>query len=307
MKKTIYCPDIVCESCIKVLTKQFQHKEGIRSFFIKNKAVDIDYNEEQITENQLLNLIHDKGYRASFSIFGRKSFSERMHEFFHDKEKYALEYKMLAYSAINFILLFIAEFFMWHIFFHHDPTVLAKYIWWVFYLNLSVVTIGAAIWHYHAYKAQITHMVGMMVGMTIGMISGLLIGALIGATNGMFMGSVVGLLFGVTVGALNGKCCGIMGVMEGMMAGVMGGTMGPMTALMMKYDYLLLFMPLFMLVNIIILWGLSYMLYEEVVEENTNVERKPLDFYTFFSLCFLATIVLLAIMIFGYKSSLGIA
>ncbi|MBI5073174.1 heavy metal translocating P-type ATPase [Candidatus Woesearchaeota archaeon] len=307
MKKTIYCPDITCESCVKVLTKQFQNRKGVQSFFIGNSAIDVDYNPEIIKEEDLLKLIHEKGYRASFSVFGRASFSERAKDFMTNKEKYALEYKMLTYAAASFLLLFAPQFLIWHIFFNHDPATLTKYIWWVFYLNLSVVTIGAAIWHYHAYKAQITHMIGMMVGMTIGMVSGLLVGTLVGATNGMFMGTLVGLLFGVTIGALNGKCCGIMGIMEGMMAGVMGGTMGPMISLMMKYDYLLLFMPLFMLVNMIILWGLSYMLYEEVIEENPNVERKPLDFFTFFSFCFLATIILLAIMIFGYKSPLGIA
>ena len=91
------------------------------------------------------------------------------------------------------------------------------------------------------------------------------------------------------------------------MAGLMGGTMGPMIALMMKYDHLLLFMPFFMLVNIFILWGLSYMLYEEVIEDNPSVERKPAGFLVFFLSCLLVSLILGLLIVYGYKSSFGIA
>ncbi|MEK6867212.1 MAG: hypothetical protein AABX98_00170, partial [Nanoarchaeota archaeon] len=191
--------------------------------------------------------------------------------------------------------------------FHKQEPLFSVYGWWIFYLDLAIVTIGAAIWHFHAYRAQVTHMIGMMVGMTIGMVSGLMISTIVGATNGMFIGAMIGMLVGVTVGILNGKCCGVMGVMEGMMAGLMGGTMGPMIALMMKYDNILLFMPFFMLVNIVILWGLSYMLYEEVVEENPNIEKKPLAFVYFFLGCLIVSFILGFIIIYGYKSPFGIA
>lgn len=306
MKKTIYCPDIVCESCVKILTKQFDKMKGITSFIIKKDSIDIDYDSKQIKENELLKAIHNKGYRASFSIFGRKIFSERYRDFLSNKEKYAIEYKMLGYAVLTLFLLLITQAVLC-IAFHKQEPIFTVYGWWIFYLDITIVTIGAAIWHYHAYKAEITHMIGMMVGMTIGMISGLLISTIIGATNGMFMGSTIGMIVGVTVGAWNGKCCGIMGVMEGMMAGVMGGTMGSMIALMMKYDHILFFMPFFIFICLLILWGLSYMLYEEVVEENPTIEKKPLSFFAFFLGCLVLSFILGFIIIYGYKSQFGIA
>ena len=306
MKKTIYCPDIVCESCVKVLNKTFDKMKGVNSFAIKKDSIDMDYDPKQITEEELLKIVHTKGYRASFSIFGRKTFSERVKDFFTNREKYSVEYKMFFYAAATFALLLLIQASLCFGF-HKQQPLFSVYGWWIFYLDLAIVTIGAAIWHFHTYRTQITCMVGMMVGMTIGMVSGLMISTIIGATNGMFIGSLVGLVVGVSVGVLNGKCCGIMGVMEGMMAGVMGGTMGPMIALMMKYDHLLLFMPFFMLVNIFILWGLSYMLYEEVVEENPNIEKKPLSFVAFLFGCLVASILLGFIIIYGYKSQFGIA
>jgi hypothetical protein len=281
--------------------------KGIHSFTIQKESIDIDYDTKQLKEEELLKAIHNKGYRASFSVFGKKKFSERCDEFFTDREKYALEYKMLSYALLSLLLLLLIQYILCYFFYHEPQPFFTIYSWWIFYLDLSIVTIGAAIWHYHAYKAQITHMVGMMTGMTIGMVSGLLISTIIGATNGMFMGAMVGIVIGVSVGALNGKCCGIMGIMEGMMAGVMGGTMGPMIALMMKYDHILLFMPFFMLINIAILWGLSYMLYEEVVEENPKIEKKPLSFFVFFLGCLIMSFILGFIIIYGYKSQFGIS
>lgn len=306
MKKTIYCPDIVCESCVKILTKQFDKMRGVHSFIIRKESIDIDYDHKQIKEEELLKAIHAKGYRASFSVFGKKNFTERIKEFFLDRNKYAIEYKMLFYSLLSLVLLLVIQV-GFCVAFHKQEPLFSVYGWWIFYLDIAIVTIGAAIWHFHAYRAQITCMVGMMVGMTIGMISGLLVSTIIGATNGMFMGAMIGMLFGVSVGALNGKCCGIMGIMEGMMAGVMGGTMGPMIALMMKYDHILLFMPFFITINVVILWGLSYMLYEEVVDENPSVERKPICFLLFFLCCLVTSFILGFIIIYGYKSQFGIA
>ncbi len=299
-KKTIYSPDITCGSCVKVLSKLFEHTNGIENFSISvtSSAIEIEYDPTLLSEEQLLQLIHNKGYRASFSIFGRKTFSDRCKDFFQNKEKYALEYTMLRYSGFSFLLLFLIQAIVWKTVFGGDITLLTAKAWWILYLDIAVVALGAALWHFHAYKTEVPCMVGMMVGMTFGMQSGMIIGTIIGATNGMFIGSVVGVLVGVIVGALNGKCCGIMGIMEGMMAGVMGGTMGPMIAVMMQFDRLLWFMPFFMLVNLFILWGLSYMLYEEVVEEKPTVEKQPLDFMTFFSFCLVSVILFVFIIFF---------
>ena len=94
-----------------------------------------------------------------------------------------------------------------------------------------------------------------------------------------------------------------MGVMEGMMAGVMGGTMGPMISLMMFFDRLLWFMPVFMFINVIIMGGLSYMLYEEVVEQRKDILRKSIDFITYISLCILAAGAFILLMVYGPTSS----
>src|SRR3989338_7229847 len=109
MKKTIYCPDIVCESCVKVLTKQFDKTKGITSFLIKNNAIDVDYNPSFIKESELLKLVHSKGYRASFSFFGKKNFAERFKEFFLERDKYAIEYKMLGYATLSLVFLLLIQ------------------------------------------------------------------------------------------------------------------------------------------------------------------------------------------------------
>ena len=180
---------------------------------------------------------------------------------------------------------------------------MGTYGWWLFYLNVSVATLGAALWHVAAHKTTTTCMVGMMIGMTIGMQTGMMIGAVIGATNGFFIGSMAVMFLGVIGGVITGKSCGLMGVMEGMMAGVMGGTMGAMISVMMFSDHLLWFMPFYMIFNIIILWGLTFMLFEEVVEEK-EVMRRAVDAETFLALIVIIATILGAIMLYGPTSAL---
>lgn len=307
MKTTIYCPDIICESCIKILERAFAKKDGINNTHFTTEKIDIDFDETKITVDELIKTVQEKGYRAAVTPFHNgRTFKDRCKEFFSYHEKFAVEYKILSYAIISFILLLFVELSAYYGIFQQDKNIFNAYGWWIFYLNIAVVSLTTGIWHFNAYRAKITCMIGMMLGMTMGMQTGLILGTIIGATNGMFLGSVVGMLTGVLVGAWNGKCCGIMGVMEGMMAGVMGGTMGPMIAVMMKYDNIFLFMPLFMFVNILILAGLSYMLFKEVVEENPHVEKRPVNFFTFFSYCLFAATLLIIIIIYGYKSALAI-
>jgi hypothetical protein len=145
---------------------------------------------------------------------------------------------------------------------------------------------------------------GMMIGMTIGMQTGMLLGAILGATNGFFVGATAGMVLGVTAGIIAGRCCGIMGTMEGMMAGVMGGTMGPMISVMMLSDHLQWFMPLYVIVNIVIVAGLVKMYLEGVVAPAKQVHERPLDALTFISICVVVTALLVAIMVYGPKSYL---
>ena len=303
MEKTIYVPDIECESCVKVLARAFNKEEGIKHYTIKDDAVVFNFDESKISDEKIISLIKNHNFRASKEPFERKTFNERMNNFKEHKNKYSMELKVVSYSVSIFLILLFLEVFSYVLFLNRIPNFIENYAWWIFYLNISIATLSMAYWHVSAYRTRITCMVGMMVGMTIGMQTGLMIGAVMGAVNGFFVGATVGMILGVIVGALAGKCCGIMGVMEGMMAGLMGGTMGAMITFMMFPDHIFWFMPLYMLVNIIILWGLSYMLYEEVAE-NKQVQRAPMDFMSIASISIIVAFVVLTIMINAPKSAL---
>ncbi len=299
---TIYVPDISCESCVKLISRALEKKEGITSFVFNHEAVDLNFDESKVKIGEIIDLIKALGFRASLNPFERKTFRERKKDFFENREKYKIERQAFANAAIALFILVILEGIAYIGFLEKIPNFISAYGWWLFYLDISIVSLGMGLWHFYAYETKVTCMSGMMVGMTFGMQTGMMIGAVMGAVNGFFIGSVAGLILGVIVGSLAGKCTGIMGVMEGMMAGVMGGTMGPMITVMMV-DNILWFMPVFMAANIIIIFGLSYMLYEEVVEHK-SVKEKPLDLNTFVGLCIIAVFILAAIMIIGPKSLL---
>lgn len=303
MESTIYVPDIECESCVKVLSRAFNKEDGIKHYNIKDDAVIFNFDESKISEEKIISLIKDHRFRASKEPFERKTLSERMKHFKEHKNKYSMELKVINYSVSIFLILLFLEVFSYFLFLNKIPNFIETYGWWIFYLNISIATLAMAYWHVSAYRTRITCMVGMMVGMTIGMQTGLMIGSVVGAVNGFFIGAMVGMISGVIVGALAGKCCGIMGVLEGMMAGLMGGTMGAMISFMMFPDHVLWFMPFYMLINVIILWGLSYMLYEEVAE-NKHVARVPMDFVSIASISVIITFVILTIMINAPKSAL---
>ena len=246
-------------------------------------------------------MIKDLGFRASFNPFERKTFKERWKDLKENQHKYQLELKGIQYSIAVFFILLILELIAYTLFLKNIPEFITRYVMWLFYLNVSIASLGMALWHFTAYRAKVTCMVGMMIGMTFGMQTGLMIGAIIGATNGFFIGALTGMLLGVIIGILTGKCCGIMGVMEGIMAGVMGGTMGPMISVMMLYDNIVWFMPVYILINIIILIGLSYMLYEEIIEHK-QVEKQPAGFINFAIFSIVIASILIIIMLYAPKS-----
>ncbi len=303
MKAKIFVPDIECDSCVKVLTKRLNNVQGVESFAIHDDAVDVVYDESLVRPQNLVETIKTAGYRASLHPFERKSFKERLRDFKENRQKYELERRGISYALWTFLALLLLEALAYRSFWSEMPSFLPKYGWWLLYLDIAVIAIGTALWHVRSYKAKVTSMVGMMIGMTFGMQAGLMFGTLLGATNGFFIGAMVGTVSGVLIGALTGRCCGIMGVMEGMMAGLMGGTMGPMISLMMFFDHLLWFMPVFMFVNVVIMGGLSYLLYEEVVEQRKDVTLKNIDFITYASLCILITGAFIILMIYGPTSS----
>ncbi len=305
MKTTIFVQDIECDACIKVIERTLKKLQGINQYTILKDSVIIDYDPSLIKLESIIESISLNGYKASTYPLVRMSYKQRLNDFFKNKNKYKIEKRMFLISGISFVILSAIELLLYFALFTNN-SILFKDLWpWLLYLNISVVSISASIWHLKAYKAAITSMTGMMLGMTLGMQSGFMIGAIIGATNGMFMGSVVGTVTGVLLGIFAGKDSGIMGAMQGMMSGLMGGTMGAMTAVMLLTDHLQLFMPLFMLINVIIMWAMSYMTYEEIVEDK-KVKILPADFTTFLSYEFVFIILIAFIMIYGPRSLLTV-
>jgi len=304
MDKKIYVPDIECDSCSKLIRKNFSNEKGIEKISVDEESVTVSFNPRVIDLKKIVSKITELGFRASDQPFERKSFGERWKDYKENKNKYFVERKILTYTGSIFLILLFIELFFYMFFLKNIPNFIANYAWWIFYLDISVAVMIAGIWHVFAYRAKVTCMVGMMIGMTVGMQAGMMFGAVVGATNGFFIGAMTGMLIGVVVGIITGKCCGIMGVMEGMMAGLMGGTMGPMISVMMFSDNLLWFMPIYMIINVLIVWGLSYMLFEEVVEHKKDVLVKPKDFMTIAAYAIIITCMLLLLMIFGPKSAL---
>ncbi|MCF7900597.1 heavy-metal-associated domain-containing protein [Candidatus Woesearchaeota archaeon] len=304
MKENIYIPDIECDSCSRVLKKAFDKEDGIIKYVVYDDSTEIEFDESKINTKDIISIIKSKGFRASTEPFERKTLKERMRHFKENPSKYVLESKIIPYTIGLFLIISALEVLAYFLFLKNIPDFLSNYSWWILYLNISIATISVGMWHVIAYlKNKITCMTGMMIGMTIGMQTGMMIGAIVGATNGFFIGSMVGMLLGCLVGWITGKCCGIMGTMEGLMAGLMGGTMGPMISIMMFSDNLLIFMPFYIAINVLILGGLSIMMYEEVVEGKKH-NKQPVDFMTLSSIAVIATFILLAIIIYGPKSPL---
>jgi len=304
MKVKIYVPDIECDSCITLLRRKFEKAEGIQGTKFHSDSVEVTFDEAKTNTKSITDTIQHAGYRASLQPFNKKNLKERKREFFEHKAKYALERNVIKYSLYIFVILSGLELIAYFAFLKNIPYFIEKYVWWFAYLNVSIATLGAALWHFFSYKAKTTCMLGMMIGMTLGMQTGMMLGAVLGATNGLFIGSVVGVITAVSIGFMTGKCCGIMGILQGMMAGLMGGIMGPMVTLMLFADHLLWFMPLYMLINILILWGFSYMIYEEMVENKIDVQKVPIPFMRLLLFSTSMAIVLITIMLYGIKSPL---
>ncbi len=303
MKLKVYIPDIECDSCVKLISKKLKNVHGIKDMKFNEDSVELDYDAGLVKQEHIINVIKEAGYRASTEPFERKTLRERWNEFRESGSKYGIEKTGIKYIIYAFLAIALTELVAYLGIFSSIPYFFKNYGWWIFYLNISVAFLGGALWHFYSYKGKATCMTGMMIGMTFGMQAGMMLGAVMGATNGFFVGAMIGMLTGVFVGAVSGKCCGIMGVMQGMMAGVMGGTMGPMISLMMFSDNILWFMPFYMAINVVILLGFSYMMYEEVVEGKI-VEKNPIDFWTFLSYSLLFTAIMILIMLYGPKSLL---
>lgn len=294
MKLKLYSTDMECESCSIVLNNLFKTMDGINSYETKLGELTVDFDENKITKEKIIEAIEQKGYKVSeqppadFWILTRS--------FIKEKQTFAQEHKLLKTLFATLLILFIAQGALLYYLQNW------KYAAWMIYSVISIVAIVGALSHFKLYKTTYTCMAGMMIGMTIGMQTGLLLGSFIGATNGFFVGALSGMLIAAAIGAWAGSCCGIMGVLEGMMAGLMGGTMGPMITVMMFNDNIQYFMPFYVALNLLILAGLSYMIITHAAPINSNVAKKTPKFLTIFGASTLLLALINAIMLLTPQS-----
>mgnify|MGYP001567777283 CR=1 FL=1 len=293
-----------CESCEKALKKALLKTDHIQGIDLKynNEIATIHYNPE-ININEVINVIRQVGYDATVVDKDYVSSEIKFKHYLQDlKQKHKAEGQLLGIAVSTLLILGFLEVIAYFGFFKNIPNFFNAYGYYLIFLVISVVLSATSIWHIKAYGNVFSCMSGMMIGMTTGMISGFLIGMLVGATNGMFMGSVLGILVGMVVGVFTGKCCGVMGTMEGMMAGFMGGLMGAMTSLMLLNDHLKLIIPILVVASAMIMIGLDYMIYKEAT--NTKEKLKKYSFIPFVTFCFIITIGITFVMVYGPKSVL---
>lgn len=293
----LYISDIDCGSCIQNIDSTLK-ETTLQSYSIDKEAISFSNTSDS---ERIKKIIESLGHRVSTSPFEKKTLKDHLKLFRERSDSYPIERRGIKQGIGVFLALLFFSIFAYTLLFQGVENFIGIYGWWIFYLIISITFLSVAIWHFHAYNLKVGCMTGMMIGMTLGMQTGMMIGLIIGVTNGFFVGSMVGVTLGTIVGVFSGKCCGVMGVMEGAMAGVMGGTMGPMIGVMMFLDNILLFMPLYMIINVGILLGFSYMLYEEFGKEKNT--RDLIDGTTLISLSLLVMGVLIGIMVYGPSSS----
>src|SRR3989344_8581078 len=104
LNTTIYCPDIECDSCVKVLTNTLRKTRGVEKFDIKKDSLTV-LHDVSVRPEEIVSIINAHGYRASTVPFVRKTFAERFRDFRENRHKYELEYRMFKYSALLLLCL----------------------------------------------------------------------------------------------------------------------------------------------------------------------------------------------------------
>ena len=294
-----------CEACERTLKRAIEKLTNITNVDLKytNELAEISYDSE-INTNEVIETVRKVGYDAKLdnkNTENETKFNHYINSLTNKKNE--IEGNLIKNTIISLIILFGIELIAYYGFFTNITNFWSRFGYYLVFLVISVVLCAMAVWHVKGYGNNFSCMTGMMIGMTIGMSSGFLIGLVVGATNGMFIGSLVGIIIGMFAGSYTGKCCGAMGIMEGMMAGLMGGLMGAMTSLMMINDHLKIMIPILVIATSTILIGLDYLIYKETSRNEIRKINKP-SLLTFLTLCFIITIVLTWIMIYGPKSIL---
>jgi len=291
MKKKLYIPDIECDSCVSVIEKVLKNVTGITSYRIVYTTLHLDYDDKVVKPNEIIKAIKQKGYLVYETPQIRKKFTDRVKDFKNNKAKYRIERSFLAYVLATFVILILAETIYTNM--RDIPNYFSFTFIWIFYLTVVVVSISGALFYFKAYKTHVTCMTGMMIGMTFGMQTGMMLGPILANVIGFPIGATVAMLSGSIIGVIAGRCCGVMGIMEGLMAGIMGGVMGAMIGMMMMGN-LIWFYPIYLVLNLIVIAGLHYMVYEEIVEGHDDIIKKPVHFWKFFLIT--ATVVIIFII-----------
>ena len=287
---------MTCESCEKLVSRAVAKAGGsVKEISASKGNAVIEYTEGE--REKMEKAIESAGYSIGGQVSQiplERQLVTFASDFLAGKPITKPVRDCFTYSIISFIVLLAAIFMLFGS---------SKYFLYFIYTAISAVAIAGGVALANAYKQHISCMEGMMLGMTIGMSAGFLLGAIAGATNGMFVGSMLGMLVGIALGACTGKSCGIMGAMEGIMAGVMGGTMGAMLTVMMQYDHLAEFLPIFVLANLLTLAGLKYMLYYYPGRRGV---AKQVSAATLFSLALLLTALTIAVVLFAPRTGVVI-
>ena len=283
---------MTCETCEKLITRAVE-KTGasVKEISASKGYAVIDYEGSKA---DIEAAIENAGYSLDEPPPNtplEQQFSAFISDFIAGKPATKVIRECFTYSVLSFIILVALAFAGFGS---------GKYFLYIIYAAISAVAVGGAVALSRAYKSRFNCMEGMMVGMTVGMSAGFLFGAIVGATNGMFIGSVFGMLIGMALGYYVGKACGIMGAMEGLMAGVMGGTMGAMLTVMMQFDNLGIFMPIFVLSNLLVLAGLKYMIYYYAGKRG---EVKFMAFPSFFAIALVLLMLTVAVVLYAPHSA----
>lgn len=296
-KSSFKVSGMYCESCEKLLKMEIGDVKGVKAVHAEYAKGTVDVEGDKLDEKQVEAAIRKAGYGAGDEYAGRnfeREIGVFLSDFIAGKPHVQLVRQCFTYSVLTFIVLAVLAF---------AGFASSKYLVYIVYSAFSAVAVGGAVALARAYKSHFNCMEGMMVGMTVGMSAGFLFGAIVGATNGMFIGSLFGMLAGMALGYYVGKACGIMGAMEGLMAGVMGGTMGAMLAVMMQYDNLALFLPVFMLANLLVLAGLKYMIY---CYAGRRADGKMMPFAGFFAIAAVLTALAVAVILYAPRAGVAI-
>ena len=272
MRETISLSGLDCDSCNKVVAR-LAERSNCRLLSLDFDAGNIvveDSDDSSIS--RFKEALQEAGYGVNGTPLQRGSLSRPL-KFLSDvlsKAEYSVEREILEAGVASLILMLALTMLAFYL-----PALSAvrNYLPLLLLGAFGTAASYLALAHHRAFSSAASCMTGMMVGMTIGMMGGFLAGALSGAANGMFVGSLAGLAIGVFFGVLAGLQIGVMGVLEGMMAGIMGGTMGAMLSVMLFNDHLFEFLIVLFAACILVLFGLSYMLFRE--NGLANGGRKP--------------------------------